>query len=307
MSTPTPPPPPSDLPDGLVARPLTVADAGAVFAVMAAQEQHDIASVQIEEADIVADWQRPGVDVPATTVGVLDGDALVAYAEHSGGERGDAAVHPSYRGRGLGTALARWMQDCARGRGETLVGMPVPEGSDGDRLLAALGYRHRWTSWLLELPPGVDVSPQEVPPGYGVREAAPTDHRAVWQVVDDAFGEWSHHEPEPWGDFEAVVLRRPGFAPWTLRVATDPSGEVVGVAVVMLSEQTGYVDRLAVRRDHRGRGLARALLVDAFGQARAHGATRLELATDTRSGARDLYERVGMRVFSTWINRAIDL
>ena len=52
---------------------------------------------------------------------------------------------------------------------------------------------------------------------------------------------------------------------------------------------------------------ARALLVDCFAEAREHGATRSELSTDSRTGALGLYERVGMRVTSTWVHRAIAL
>ena len=74
-------------------------------------------------------------------------------------------------------------------------------------------------------------------------------------------------------------MRRPGFEPWHLRVVTAPAGEVV----------------------------AMALLVDAFAEARQHGATRFELSTDSRTGALSLYEKVGMRVTSIWVNRAIDI
>src|SRR5690242_8388920 len=105
------------LPAGLTARPLVMTDATAVFEVMAAQEALDLGEVAIEEADIVGDWQRPSFDVSAGTVGVFDGDHLVAYAEVSGTDRGDAAVHPDYRGRGIGTALAEWMQARARAAG----------------------------------------------------------------------------------------------------------------------------------------------------------------------------------------------
>src|SRR3712207_9211824 len=72
------------LPDGLTARPLAMADARAVFEVMAAQEQYDIGTVEIEEADIVGDWQRPSFDVAASTIGVFDGERLVAYGEDGG-------------------------------------------------------------------------------------------------------------------------------------------------------------------------------------------------------------------------------
>ena len=301
-------PDPLDLPAGLVSRPLVMADARAVFEVMAAQEQEDTGKVAIEEADILADWQRPSYDVGAGTVGVLDGDRLVAYAEHMGGDKGDAAVHPAYRGRGIGTALAHWMQRRAREAGATVVGMPVPQGSAGDRLLAALGYRVRWETWELYLPEGAEIPTRPLPDGYALREATPDDHPACWRVLEDAFLEWAVRERQPYDDFLASVVGRQGFEPWHLRVVTDPAGDVVGVTNVLLfGGDEGYVHKVATRADHRGRGLAQAMLADAFAAARAHGATTSGLATDSRTGALSLYEKVGMSVTGTWLNRAIDL
>ena len=296
------------LPDGLVARPLTATDVRAVYEVMAAQQQHDIGSVEIEEADIVGDWQRPSFDVSASTVGVFDGEHLVGYAELSDPWRGDTAVHPDYRGRGIGTALAAWLRELAHSRGSAVVGTPVPQGSDGDRLLESLGYFVRWTSWVLQLPEGKQIEAQPLPEGYAIRTASTEQDRlAAHAVIEDAFLEWSERERQSFEDFAATSIRRPGFEPWQLRVVVDPPGEVVGVCLLMLADDVGYVDSLAVRRDRRGLGLARALLADAFGNARAHGATRSELATDTRTGALGLYEKVGMVPTSTWVHRAIRL
>ncbi|MCD4523820.1 GNAT family N-acetyltransferase [Nocardioides sp. cx-173] len=303
--------PHDQLPDGYTQRPLRVGDAAAVTAVMAAQELHDVGEVVIEEADIVADWQRPSYDVTATSVGVFAGEELVGYAEITGGDRGDAAVHPEHRGRGLGTALAQWMQELARAQGTPVVGMPVPQGSAGDRLLEALGYHVRWTSWVLELPEGAEVPRRELPPGYTLREATPSDHEAVWGLNEDAFLEWSDRERQTFADWQAGVPQRPGFEPWNLRLAIDPAGGVAALALVHLATEgpapEGYVDRLATRRDQRGKGLAQALLADSFAAARAHGAVRSTLSTDTRTGALGLYEKVGMVVSSTWVNRAIAL
>jgi mycothiol synthase len=296
-----------DLPPGLSSRPLVMSDARAVFDLMAAQEQHDLGEVASEEADIVGDWQRPSYDVSAGTVGVFDGNRLVAYAEHMGADRGDAAVHPDYRGRGIGTALASWMQDRARTAGATLVGMPVPLGSPGDQLLEALGYRVRWSSWVLQLPEGASIPERELPEGYVVREATPDDYEACWTVLEDAFLEWSVREREPFDDFLARTVQRPGFEPWNLRLVADEAGEVVGVTVVYAVGTEGYVDRIATRKDRRGRGIAQAMLVDAFGTAREHGATTSGLNTDSRTGALGLYVNVGMVVIRNWVNRAIDL
>jgi len=60
------------------------------------------------------------------------------------------------------------------------------------------------------------------------------------------------------------------------------------------------VDQLGVAREHRGRGLARALLAHAFRTTWQRGGRHCGLATDARTGARGLYEHVGMRVRKTY-------
>ena len=297
------------LPAGLTTRPLERGDSGAVFALMAAQELEDVGAVEIEEADLVSDWARPSHDLAARSVAVLDGDLMVGYAELSGVDRADTAVLPSHRGRGIGTWLAWWLRDLGRRLGSPVVGMPVPEGGAGDRLLAALGYEVRWTSWVLQVPPGAEIAARALPEGYAVRTATEGDLRAAHDVLEDAFLEWSEREREPFEDFHAALVGRPGFEPWNLRVVADDTDAVVGVALTHLSAEgnLAYVGRLAVRRDQRGRGLAQVLLVDAFGLAREHGATVSELSTDSRTGALGLYEKVGMRPTATWVNRAVRL
>jgi mycothiol synthase len=296
-----------DVPSGLSTRALTRADARAVYEVMAAQEAVDLDEVMIEEADIVSDWSRSSFDVEGSTIGVLDGGRLVAYGEVGTSGRCDAAVDPAYRGRGIGTAIAHWMQDNARGRGIAEIGMPVPQGSAGDRLLEALGYRVRWESWGLALLDGATVPHRDLPEGYAVREADPSEYEQVWQVQEDAFLEWSERDREPFEDWLASVTGRPGFAPWHLRVVVDPAGQVVAMAWLQIGLGTAFIARLATKQQERGRGLAQALLVDSFEVGRAHGARKSELSTDSRTGALALYEKVGMVVTSTWVNRGLVL
>ncbi len=272
-----------DLPPPLTTRPLTRADARAVFELTAAAEVAVLGEAAIEEADIVADWQRPGFVLAQSTVGVLDPTSpgaprLVGYAEVGPGGRCDAAVDPQHLGEGIGTWLACWLRERGRALGVHEVGMPVPQGSPGDRLLEELGWRVRWTSWVLGLPRGREVAPRALPPPYAVREARPEEHRALHAVVDDAFCEWEGRGPEDYADFEATVLHRPGTEPWNLRVAVHDD-EVVGAVVVHPSwvdderAAEAWVARLAVRADHRHRGLS-------------------------------LSKRVGMVVTATWVNRA---
>ena len=71
-------------------RPLAMADARAVFELMAAGELETIGEVAIEEADIISDWQRPSFDLAAQTIGVLDRDG-----GSSGTPRCTAAAMPT--------------------------------------------------------------------------------------------------------------------------------------------------------------------------------------------------------------------
>ena len=302
------------LPQGYTARPLVMEDAPAVTALVGAEELHDIGEVLIEEADYVSDWQRPSFDLTTQTLGVWHGDGpgstVVAFGmvDH---DRGDAAVHPEHRRQGIGTAVAGWMQDCARAQGMTVLGAPVPQGKAADQLLEKLGYRVRWNSWVLELLDGATIAERELPDGYAVREATSDDYEAVWTVTEDAFLEWSDRDRQTFEDWQAAVPGRPGFEPWNIRVATDPTGAVVGTANVHLNvdsdRPSAYIDRLATNKQHRNLGLAQALLVDSFAVGAEHGAVRSELSTDSRTGALTLYDKVGMSVTSVWVNRAKDL
>jgi mycothiol synthase len=280
---------------------------------MAVCEQRDIGEVQIELEDIVGDWQRPSFDLATQSLGVYDEqDGLVAYAEVYRARRAEVYVLPEQRGRGIGSALMGWTWRRAADLGGTLVGQTVPERSAGaTALFEAHGYRRLWTSWILELPEGAEIAASPLPEGVEIRAVVlGEDERKAYQTVEHAFGEWPGRDPVSFEDWSAVVLERPGFEAWQLMVAVEHESEderVVGVCFVIPSRDTGWVQYLAVRRDRRGRGLARALLLRAFGEARARGMTKAELNTDSRTGALDLYLHVGMRVKETFVHWAKDL
>jgi ribosomal protein S18 acetylase RimI-like enzyme len=135
------------------------------------------------------------------------------------------------------------------------------------------------------------------------------DEFVVFQVIEDAFNEWPDRSPSTYDDWAPGVIGRGGFEPWQLLVATRPGAhgeEVAGASHLVMSGDEGWVNQIAVHREHRGQGVARALLSRSFGVAREHGATRFGLSTDSRTGALGLYERLGMKVrlsFSHWSRR----
>lgn len=296
------------LPDGFSARPHVLTDAPAVCELVAATELVDAGEVAIELEDIQGDWARASFDLARESIGVWEGDRLVASGEVFKGRRADAGVHPDYRGQGLGTWLADWLEECARGTGSRLVGQTVPAGSNAEAFFAARGCREGWTSWVLQLPHDVVIAPQPLPNGYALREfVGGEDGRIAFQLIEDAFNEWPDRDPSSYADWAPRGPLRPGFEPWQIRFVVDDAGTDVGVCYTIHGGETGYVDAIAVSADRRGLGLARALLADAFARARDHGATVSELSTDSRTGALGLYEHVGMHVTQTWRHWMTDL
>jgi mycothiol synthase len=287
----------SALPAGLEATALTPADADAVTSLWAACEEHDDGAAEIVPADTVSFFKSPRLDA----VGVRDDGALVALAVQLAPRMTFVRVLPSHRGRGLGTWLMDWTHAAARSAGADVTGQSLSEHEHAARaLLEGGGYERRWESWLFELTLDREPDPPVLPTGYAIRDFEPgRDERAAFDVIERAFSEWPERDPRPFENWKAVELGRPGFAPELLGLAIRGDA-IVGGVLVTYDDDEGWIDQLAVAREHRGRGRARALLVHAFGVTWRRGGRRCGLSTDSRTGARGLYEHVGMRVRKTY-------
>jgi mycothiol synthase len=294
---------------GLTTRPLTRDDARAVLDIVAACEVAEFGEVFIEIEDVWSDWDRPGYDLAEESLGVVEGDKLIAVTEVFKGRRAEVNVHPDHQGRGIGTALMRWTWNQAARHGSALVGETVSDNNQAAiDLFRAHGYEELWHSWVLELPAGAPIVAAEPPPGVRLRPMRlGQDEQAAYRVIEDAFSEWPNRDPSSYEDWAPGVVGRGGFEPWHLLLATrmgSDGEEVVGACHLVMSGDEGWVNQLAVRRDQRRRGLGRALLASSFAAARERGATRFGLSTDSRTGALGVYERVGMSARLTYTHWA---
>ena len=298
----------SSLPGGLRAAPLAPADRAQIAAVWRACEEHDDGRADFSESDVVAIFGRPSLEPERDSVGVRDGDALVAFGLQLGHRITFVHVLPAYRGRGLGTWLMRWSQDAARAIGAQVTAQEISDGERGAiALLTGDGYTRRWDSWAFEIELDEEPVAPLVAPGYAIRGfVTGQDERAAHAVIQTAFGEWPEHDPTPFDDWSAMVFGHPDFEPELLGLAVR-GDDVVGAVLVIEDGEQGWIDQLAVARDHRGKGLGMALLMHAFGLTWRRGRRVCGLGTDSRTGARGLYERVGMRVRKTFGEYAKEL
>lgn len=285
-----------------VFRPATPQDAEAVMAVFSAAELADNGVVDTTLEDILGDWARPSLDLASDTLLALDGARIVAYADEFN-QRAWVQVHPDARGRGIGTSLLEWTEQRARARGAQSVGQTLSETETAARqLLAAHGYVAKWDTWVFQLQLADDL-PTPTPPVEGITLRTmqrPGDDRAVHDVIKTAFSDWPDRDPsETFEDWRASRLDRADVDPELIFVLEE-DGQIVGAALCMQYEDEGWVDQLAVDRALRSRGLGSWLLTTAFVEFRRRGFLTAGLSTDSRTGARDLYERVGMRVVRSY-------
>ncbi|MDX3799314.1 GNAT family N-acetyltransferase [Streptomyces sp. AK04-3B] len=278
-------------------RPAAFADVHEIHRLVAACEHRLHGRATTDADSIAADLGRPGLDLACDTVLVHDHGGQLAGWAWVRGRRSTVDVHPEHRGRGLGRSLLDWAEARARQTGGERLAQTV---SDSDRAAAALlrsrGYSPLVTEWLLEFAMPDEPDVPEPPEGIVVRPFRPGDGPAVHQLTEDAFDEWQQRR-QSYEEWARHTVERATFEPAASPIAFADD-QMVG-AVLSLNgpdQAEGYVERVAVRHDHRNRGIARMLLREAFRTFHTHGMRTCTLWTHSDTGALSLYQRIGMTV-----------
>jgi mycothiol synthase len=304
----------------LVWRPLTPADADRLHGLVATTEAADGARRRTSRAEVTevltGDWK----DLARDSLGGFDhGGELRAWAMvevRPGDVRTVRAflrgtVHPDWRGRGVGRALLAWMEGRCRQK-LAASGKDLParlavyaeeHQRDLRRLYAAAGFSPiRWYTWMrrdlsvplpsTRTPDGTDLVPWTPDLDDTVRTAHNVAFADHWGSEPQTAETWTHHA--------AHVVPGWSFAAVDRTVEGHP---VVGYVVSgryeedwdVLGYRFGYTELLGVLPEHRGRGLAAALLVRAMAAYREAGmdAACLTVDTDNPSGAHGWYSRLG--------------
>jgi mycothiol synthase len=296
----------ADLPAGLTVRTLTVEDVDAVTAMVNECERHDTGEVMWERADLLADSSIDGFDRDHDWIGVFRDGLPVGWAMVEHRTRAWADVHPGARGRGIGTWLRRWTEARVREKGEVSVGQTIDDAlTDVSRFFLDAGYSPQHTSWILRKDHPESPGAPTPPDGVELRPWRPEDTEEALTMFEEAFSEFANRRPSTLATWRAFTVDREGFVPDDLILAVQ-DGEIVGGAFILDAEEI-WVDKLAVRRDVRHRGIGRALMQVAFHRSFERGYDHTDVSTDSRTGALTLYERLGMYVRRSFTSYGIDL
>ena len=287
-------------PAGIALRPFGDADLAALAALMARDEEYTLGRPSTLTLDDVRAWISGVALATDSWTAEEDGRAIAFAWLYRRGELGNGigVVDPDARGRGLGSCLVDAVEQRARALGLTRLQYDVLAGDrDGPALLQSRGLREvrRFYEMAVEL----DGPPPEpvVPDGMAIEVVREEDAREYYATLDEAFRDhWEYHPPE----FESWWQQKtsqPGYDPSLWFAVRD--GDTFAAAIRNYANRNGggWVDALGVRRAYRGRGLAKALLHQTFGEFHRRGTNRISLGVDAQNptGATKLYESVGMR------------
>ncbi len=240
-------------------------------------------------------------------------DARIAGVMHRYDLRGgrvlaDGYVHPELTGLGVGSALLAAVEGRARELAETVpAGVRVTVETAhlvGDPRAPALftgrGYERVRTFFRMVVRLGEEPPAARVPGALELRPLDPDAHGpAVQALVNDAFvHEWGH-VARPYAEWRERAFGVEQFDPGLCPAAWD-GDDLVGVSLNYAKRlgDWGWIGTLAVRPDHRRRGLGLALLHESFRRFHVTGERVVALGVDSENptGATRLYERAGMHV-----------
>ncbi|SER15063.1 GNAT family N-acetyltransferase [Lentzea albida] len=309
----------------LVWRPLTTADIPEVAALYNAAEAVDDTGELLSEEDFAESFRE--ADLPGGSVAVFAGESLAAYGlvvlrDNPVGThrvRLDGLVHPEFRRRGIGTRLLPRLAELARvlhvsrhpGMPLTVCTMAESRSAGHVALVEELGFQADRHFYELEVALGESLAQAPIPSGYEIVPFSAARGEEVRLVCNAAFARhWGSVERSP-QEWAASFTDSPRFVPESSFLALS-QGAVVGFVLArhypVVEEMTGvrelWIGDVGTLDEHRGRGVASALLSRTLARAGEKGYQRAGLSVDTANptGALGLYERAGFGVARTWID-----
>lgn len=320
-------------------RPLVRTDLLELFGLLTAIELHDDPSERYSLDSLYEHYDTAGAAPTENALVGWAGETPIAYGWNCVGLYDTdprrvwliGGVHPGWRRLGHGRRLMEWQLTRAR-EWDTQTREDRTRSSDAFGPLQVIGnvdalqadrnrlfrrYGFDAVRWYADMSRPLDgaLPPVELPTGFEIVGYAPTMSEPVRLAHNAAFADHWGSQPVATQAWRTDYARSSFRADWSFVVRTE-AGQVAGYAMSSAYQQDwdasgirdGWTDRLGVRPEFRGRGIARALLarsMQAFAEA-GLDAAGLGVDADNPTGAFSLYQSMGYTAGDTVIRYALD-
>jgi mycothiol synthase len=273
--------------------------------------------VAVTPDELKHEWETPGFHLEQDAYLVEAADGRIAGYEEINNRYAhailhtDGYVHPDFKGKGIGTALLRVVEQRAREEMDlakpdvrvSLRSMIDNRDPASHELHKNEGYQPLRYHWRMEIVLDGPPPQPKFPEGIEVRPFIKGEHDIqVWQAQNESFRDhWGSHDV-PFEDWKRDKFGDPEFDPSLWVIAWDGE-EVAGISLNRYRMRIGWIRNLGVRRPWRKRGLGEALLLHSFGEFYRRGKNTIGLGVDAQNptGATRLYQKVGMYPASEYV------
>ncbi|NNG19064.1 GNAT family N-acetyltransferase [Naumannella sp. ID2617S] len=303
--------------------PATFADVEEIHALSTAIYYLDEPAERWAREDVEESFARMGDDVQQCVFVGRDGESVVAliwnnFTDYPGDRvRLAGAVHPAYRHQAIGRKMFAWQRRAAwqfwqRDNGDrplTMLAFTDEKLSGRRRLYLHGGMREaRWFidmhCQFSDMGDQVDQAIALELPGVRVVPFGSEHVEATRDCHNEAFGSAWNSKPIDEVGWAESIARGQSRPEWSW-VALADDGRVVGYALSARygdEDVEGWTDRLGVRPEWRGRGLARILLARSLDSFRNSGLEGGGLGVDSHNGGgMELYRSLGYEATDTMI------
>ncbi len=284
----------------MLARPAQPQDLTAITALQRRWDTHWFGAPEHAEAEMRISFDRVDPLAERSRLLLADDGRLLAAAWWWNPFETSLLVDPDVDPEPLYADLLPWF---------VASGAQAVEPLDRDTALRAVLERHQWPyerssyELLRDVGNGWSPEPPEWPAGVTAASLDVADTEDVHDLVYERAG-WAQVPGHAYRDLEQWrSLFLADDVPRELLVLAREGGRIVGAAMGRVwSDGTGWVSQLAVAADQRGRGLGRALLLEAMRRQVDAGATQLGLSVSAdNAGALSLYLGVGLKIDREWL------
>ena len=291
--------------EGFYLRRPQIEDLEAVLALMLACDRRDVGFPDSDMDDLQSDWNR--IDLLYDAWLVFDKNhflqgygavlpwtqgKLVAVYDAPGTEKTDLFLALSILCEGRARSLLQHQNDKDR----SMIAQYISDSAAYQKkILLDAGYE--LTKFLFNIHRFLDedVAQPAWPQQYQLRTIKiGADEQSLHALIEDAFAKPGRLR-QSFSEWKTWMMNPLTFIP-DIWFVLEHKKEIIACVLCFEYEDMGWVRQLAVRKDHRRKGLGAKLLQHSFAVFQQRGFTKVGLAVEAENThALDLYQKVGMK------------